>query len=203
MKYKGWKMEPKINEKQRETRSLATFTPIETESYIVEGYATKWQPYHLYDEFDGPVYEQIDRNAFESADMRDIIMQYDHSGKVFARISNGTLSVKTDDIGLFIRADLSKSQASRELYEEIKTGLITKMSWAFKMLEWSWDEEKRIFTVSKVKKVFDVSAVSRPANEDSEINARSFVIDGVIEQKRQELLERKRKEFELLMKVRT
>lgn len=196
-------MEPKINDKQRETRSLATFTPIETESYIVEGYATKWQPYLLYEEFDGPVYEQIDRNAFESADMRDIIMQYDHSGKVFARISNGTLTVKTDEIGLFIRADLSKSQASRELYEEIKTGLITKMSWAFKMLEWSWDEEQRIFTVSKVKKVFDVSAVSRPANEDSEINARSFVIDGVIEQKRQELLERKRKEFELLMKVRT
>ena len=195
-------MEPKINDKQRETRSLATFTPIETESYIVEGYATKWQPYLLYEEFDGPVYEQIDRNAFESADMRDIIMQYDHSGKVFARISNGTLTVKTDEIGLFIRADLSKSQASRELYEEIKTGLITKMSWAFKMLEWSWDEEQRIFTVSKVKKVFDVSAVSRPANEDSEINARSFVIDGVIEQKRQELLERKRKEFELLMKVR-
>ena len=134
-------MEPKINDKQRETRSLATFTPIETESYIVEGYATKWQPYLLYEEFDGPVYEQIDRNAFESADMRDIIMQYDHSGKVFARISNGTLTVKTDEIGLFIRADLSKSQASRELYEEIKTGLITKMSWAFKMLEWSWDEE--------------------------------------------------------------
>lgn len=194
-------MSLKVDEKKLETRSLATFIPLENDSYIVEGYATKWEPYLLFDDYDGPVYEQIDRNAFDTADMQDIIMQYDHSGKVFARNSNGTLTVKTDDIGLFIRADLSKSQASRDLYEEIKAGLITKMSWAFKMLEWVWNEETRVFTVLKVKKVFDVSAVSRPANEDSEINARSFVVNGVIEQKRQELLEHKRKEFEFLMKM--
>lgn len=194
-------MSLKVDEKKLETRSLATFIPLENDSYIVEGYATKWEPYLLYDDYDGPVYEQIDRNAFDTADMQDIIMQYDHSGKVFARNSNGTLTVKTDEIGLFIRADLSKSQASRDLYEEIKAGLITKMSWAFKMLEWVWNEETRVFTVLKVKKVFDVSAVSRPANEDSEINARSFVVNGVIEQKRQELLEHKQKEFEFLMKM--
>lgn len=194
-------MSLKVDEKKLETRSLATFIPLENDSYIVEGYATKWEPYLLFDDYDGPVYEQIDRNAFDTADMQDIIMQYDHSGKVFARNSNGTLTVKTDDIGLFIRADLSKSQASRDLYEEIKAGLITKMSWAFKMLEWVWNEETRVFTVLKVKKVFDVSAVSRPANEDSEINARSFVVNGVIEQKRQELLEHKQKEFEFLMKM--
>lgn len=194
-------MSLKVDEKKLETRSLATFIPLENDSYIVEGYATKWEPYLLFDDYDGPVYEQIDRNAFDTADMKDIIMQYDHSGKVYARNSNGTLEVKTDNIGLFIRADLSKSQASRDLYEEIKAGLITKMSWAFKMLEWVWNEETRVFTVLKVKKVFDVSAVSRPANEDSEINARSFVVNGVIEQKRQELLEHKRKEFEFLMKM--
>lgn len=193
-------LKPKERE-GREERSLMTLEP-QKEEYIVEGYATKWEPYLVRNDFDGPVYERIDKNAFENADMRDVIMQYDHAGKVFARLSNSTLQLKIDDIGLFIRADLSKSAASRELYEEIKAGLITKMSWAFTIQEFAWDEETRVFSITKVKKVFDVSAVSLPANDDTEINARTFVVDGVIAQKKQELLERKRKEFELLMKVR-
>jgi hypothetical protein len=187
-----------MENKQRELRSLVVLEPKE-EGYIVEGYATKWEPYLLYEMGGQKTYERVDRNAFDEADMRDVIMQYDHSGKVFARQSNGTLELKIDDVGLFIRADLSKSQASRELYEEIKAGLITKMSWAFTIKEHSWDEQIRLFSVLKVKKVFDVSAVSIPANPDSEINARTFVLDGVIQQMQQELLERKKKEFVLIM----
>lgn len=199
-------MEPNkdLNVKQREYRSLNTLEPNQNDLYIVEGYATKWEPYVLWEDSSGPVYEKIDKNAFLEADMRDVIMQYDHSGKVLARLSNSTLSLKVDDIGLFIRADLSKSTASKELYEEIKAGLIIKMSWAFSIKEYAWDEENRIFTITKVKKVFDVSAVSIPANDDTEINARSFVVNGVIEQRKQELLlERKRKEFDFYMKARS
>ena len=63
---------------------------IDTE-YYVEGYATTFdQPYLLY-EYDGvKYYEVIDRNALIGADMSDVIMQYDHEGKVFARQSNKT-----------------------------------------------------------------------------------------------------------------
>lgn len=187
-----------MDKNKRELRSLVTLEPNE-QAYVVEGYAAKWEPYLLWETDSGAVYERIDKNAFDGADMRDVIMQYDHSGRVFARKSNGTLELSVDDVGLFIRADLSRTQSSRELFEEIKAGLITKMSWAFTIDESSWNEKTRTFSVLKVKKVFDVSAVSIPANDETEINARSFVINGEIERMQQELLERKRKEFVLIM----
>lgn len=161
--------------------------------YYVEGFATTFnKPYLLY-ELDGvKYYEEIDRHALDEADLSDVIMQYDHQGKVLARISNGTLGLEPTEKGLFIYADLSKSQAAKELYEEIKNGLVTKMSWAFTVAEDEYDRETRTRTITKIKKVYDVSAVSIPANGDTEISARSYV-DGVIERERREALERRRR----------
>lgn len=148
-------------------------------------------------EIDGiKYYEMIDRHALDGADMSDVILQYDHQGKVLARKSNNTLIVETDDNGLFVCADLSKSSASKELYEEIDNGLTTRMSWAFTVLDEDYDRETRTRIIKKVKKVYDVSAVSIPANDDTEISARSF-FNGVIEKEKQELLERKRKTLKL------
>lgn len=169
--------------------------------YYVEGYATTFdKPYLLY-ECDGiKYYEVIDRHALDSADMSDVIMQYDHEGKVLARKSNDTLVLETDDNGLFICADLSKSQASKDMYEEIKNGLVTRMSWAFTVAEDSYNTETRTRTILKVKKVYDVSAVSIPANQDTEISARSF-LNGVIEREKQELLERRQRILKLKLKL--
>jgi uncharacterized protein len=138
----------------------------------------------------------IDRHALVGADMSDIILQYDHEGKVLARKSNNTLIVETDNNGLFVCADLSKSSASKELYEEIHSGLITRMSWAFTVAEEEYNRETRTRVIKKVKKVYDVSAVSIPANDDTEISARSF-FNGVIEGEKQELLERKKQLLKL------
>ena len=167
--------------------------------YYVEGFATTFnKPYLLY-EFDGvKYYEQIDRHALDGADLSDVIMQYDHHGKVLARISNGTLGLEPNDKGLFIYADLSKSQAAKELYEEIRNGLITKMSWAFTVAEDRYDRETRTRTILKIKKVYDVSAVSIPANGDTEISARSW-LDGVIEAERREALERRKRKLKILI----
>lgn len=164
---------------------------IDTE-YYVEGYATTFdKPYELYD-FDGvKYYEIIDRHALDNADMSDVIMQYDHEGKVLARQSNNTLGIETNDNGLFIFADLSKSNASKDLFTEIDNGLVTKMSWAFTVLEDSYNQQTHTRTILKVKKVYDVSAVSIPANAGTEISARSY-LNGVIEKERQELLMRKK-----------
>lgn len=180
----------------REYRSLTVLQPNQTKrldtDYYVEGYATTYEPYLLY-EYDGTkFYEQIDRNAFDGADMSDVIMQYDHEGRVMARQSNKTLFIEPDEHGLFIYADLGKSSTSRALYEDIDSGLITKMSWAFTIAEEDYDHDTRTRLIKRVKKVYDVSAVSLPANEGTEISARSF-INGVIEKERQELAERKRK----------
>ena len=134
--------------------------------------------------------------------MSDIIMQYDHQGRVLARKSNGSLIVEPNDEGLFICADLSKSDASRSLYEDIETELVTRMSWAFTVAEDSYDRETRTRTILRVKKVYDVSAVSIPANEDTLISARSY-FDGVIEEEQQELLKREKqiKMLEIKLKL--
>lgn len=174
--------------------------------FYVEGYATTFnEPYVLY-EYDGVQYKEIiDRRALEGADMSDIIFLYDHEGNVLARRSNGTLIVEPDDHGLFVAADLSKSAAARNMYEEIQNGLVTKMSWAFKVREDSYDRVTHTRTIKRMKKVFDVSAVSKPANPSTDISARSY-FDGVIEAEKAERLaaqaaERKRQRLKLYLEV--
>lgn len=148
---------------------------IQTECYV-EGYATTFDtPYVLYEFEDGTkVYERIDAHALDGADMSDVIMQYDHMGRVFARQSNKTLILVPDHKGLFIAADLSKTDLARGLYQDIKEGMINKMSWAFSVLEDSYDKQTHTRTILKIKKVYDVSAVSMPANDDTEISARAY-----------------------------
>ncbi len=147
---------------------------IDSEFYI-EGYATTFdKPYLMY-EYDGiKFYECISKNALDEADLTDVIMQYDHKGKVLARTSNRTLMLSPDNKGLFIAADLSKGAESRNMYEEISNGLVTKMSWAFKVSQEKYDKTTRTRYIEKISKVYDVSAVSLPANDDTNINARSF-----------------------------
>lgn len=160
-------------------------------SYRVEGYAATFDhPYVLFDIDDTQYSEQIDRRAFEGADMSDVIMQYNHGGRVLARNSNGTLSLDVDDHGLFISADLSKTAEARALYEDIAAGMITEMSWAFTENERAYDKQKHLWTVRKVRKVYDVSAVSRGANPETEIAARSL-LDGVIQAEKRESFQKR------------
>lgn len=183
--------------KDREYRNVAAplsvskeFKVFDSECYV-EGYATTFdQPYLLY-EWDGvKYYEKIDRHALDGADIDDVIMQYDHEGRVFARQSNNTLKLIPDGNGLKIAADLSKTDLARGLYQDIDAGMITKMSWGFTVAEDSYDRETHTRTILKIKKVYDVSAVSIPANQDTEISARNFA-RGRYEAEQQELLERR------------
>ena len=164
---------------------------LDTEFYV-EGYASTFNdPYVLFEDWDGNEYHEIiSPDAFKDADMSDVIMQYDHEGKVLARMSNGTLIVEPDAHGLFIAADLSGSQAARDLYEEISNGLVTRMSWAFSVGADEYDRDSKTTTITRVKKVYDVSAVSLPADPNTEISARNL-LNGVSEQSRKELARRK------------
>ena len=104
----------------------------DTERYV-EGYAARYERYVLW-ECDGhKTYERFERGCFDNTDMSDVILQFDHAGRVFARITNGTLMVAADDAGLFMAADLDKTELARGLYEDIQAGMITKMSWRFKV----------------------------------------------------------------------
>lgn len=204
----------------REYRDLQlNIVEVESEepSYRVEGYATTYnQPYHLYtvrsDDGDINVYEQVDKKAFDNADLSDVIMQYDHQGRVFARQSNGTLNLdKDDEKGLKIDADLGGTTIGRELYEEIKGGYTNKMSFGFivggdNLQDVSEKGEiKYLRTITRIDKVFDVSAVSLPANDATEISARAYV-DGVIaevEAERQKLAEMEARKAELETRIKS
>ena len=147
---------------------------------IVEGYAaTFMQPYTLAKYPDFELREQIDPHAFDETDMDDVIMQYDHEGRVFARKRNGTLELSTDDHGLKIRARLDGTTIGRQLYEEIKGGYTDRMSFGFTVeaerKEEETDSENRVTvlrTITKIRKLYDVSAVSLPANDATEISVR-------------------------------
>ena len=160
--------------------------------YTVEGYATTFnEPYVMYEDYDGTQYfEQVDEHALDDADMSDVIMQYDHAGRVFARQSNSTLRLTCDKQGLKIEADLSKTELARGLYEDIAAGMITKMSWAFVVAEDAYDRSTHTRTILKVKKVYDVSAVSIPANDDTNIAARNFVNGRRGQEQREQLAKR-------------
>lgn len=167
------------NRTQIQRRVLQAFNVTPTEKridtdYYVEGYATTFdQPYLLFEIGGQKYYERISSDALVGADMSDVIFQYNHEGKVLARQSNETLGIETDAHGLFVYADLSKSRAAQELYDEIKSGLVTKMSWGFTVREESFDKDTLTWTIHKINRVYDVSAVSIPANADTEITARS------------------------------
>ncbi len=183
----------------------------ESDQKIVEGYATVFnEPYELWS-YDGyTVLEQIDPHAFDECDMSDVIVQYNHEGRVFARTSNGTLELKVDTTGLHVRADLGGTELGGDVYEEISGGYTTKMSFGFRV-----KEDKRevtsdretgqttvLRTITKISKLYDVSAVSIPANDATSISARSFG-EGVIAEIMEEIQKREatRKKIMLYLEV--
>ena len=184
----------------------------EEERKVVVGYASTFdEPYTLFEDEDLIFDEVVDRAAFDNTDMSDVIMQYDHEGRVFARMSNNTLSVKPDERGLLIEADLGGTELGRQLYEEISGGYTNKMSFGFTV---DGDEEIRsedpdgrvhyLRRITSVRKLYDVSAVSIPANDATSISVRNLT-DGAIEKIRAERLEAEKLELrrrKLLLKAR-
>lgn len=178
------------------------------ERKIVTGYASTFdEPYKLYSGEGFELWETVDRTAFDETDMSDVIMQFDHAGRVFARTRNNTLTVRPDEKGLYIEADLGGTELGRGLYEEIAGGYTDRMSFGFTVKEDRQDKEKNddgiwIYTrhITSVGKLFDVSAVSIPANGATSITAdavtRSIgdLTDGVIERIQAERLEEEKRE---------
>lgn len=189
-----------IEDKLKENRSYRNTQAFEIridqdapDRKIVRGYATTFnEPYELgqWDDWNGyrvHFVEQIAQEAFNECDMSDVIMQYNHEGRVFARTSNQTLSLRVDAHGLLTEADLGGTELGRGLYEEIDGGYTNRMSFGFtvskdlKTEERDEDNKVRIITrtITAISKLWDVSAVSIPANDGTEISARSYC-DGVI-----------------------
>lgn len=166
----------------REYRNMAyeVRTDGDKPSFLVEGYASTFEPYKLI-EIDGQDYnERIMPNAFDEADMTDVVYRIDHEGKVYARSSAGTVKLDVDEHGLHQITDLSRTRAAQEHYEDIVAGNYPQMSFAFTVAEDHYDADTRTRIIDRIAKVFDISAVSFPANPTTELHVRDY-FNGVIE----------------------
>lgn len=186
----------------REYRNLGLFDLAAAEEnegeekrYIVEGYASTFETYELF-EWEGVKYlERIEPTAFANTDMSDVVFLRDHEGRVMARTKNGTITLEVDSHGLWTRTDLGLTGASREMYEDIAVRNYSQMSFAFTV-----DEDEYIFNekegtdtrvIKSVRKLFDISAVSFPANPGTDIGVSAReLFNGEIERLKAERLER-------------
>lgn len=186
--------------KDREYRNLGEFDT--NEDYMVEGYASTFDKYKMMTIDGKDYYEQIDRHAFDEADMTDVVFLRDHAGRVLARTKNGAVELSIDDNGLHQRTNLGLTGASREMYEDIATGNYQQMSFSFVVAEDRYDKDTRTRVIEKVSKVFDISAVAYPANPFTEIgvSARDY-FNGVIEVEKAERLERAKAKLKLKTKL--
>lgn len=177
----------------------------EESSFLVEGYASTFEEYELFEDEDMILRERIEPTAFDDADMSDVVFLLDHTGRVYARTKNGTVDLSVDEHGLFTRTDLSKTTASRGVYEDIEAGNYSQMSFAFTVAEDRFEEKreegkKTIYTriIDRVKKVYDISAVGFPANPTTDIGvATRSAFNGAIEKLQAERLEEMRQKNEV------
>ena len=168
-------------------REIRTFSSFELKEYRDEENSERQDYVHgvpvvfntptcLY-EYEGiKFYEQIDRHAFDNCDMSDVIFNYNHGGRVAARIRNNTLKLSINDVCMEMDAFLGGTEYGRNLLEDIRGGYIYKMSFAFVVDEDGddYDPATHTRTITKIKKLYDVSAVYIPAYDTTSISARSF-----------------------------
>ena len=183
------------SEREYRNMELRIAEPTEEQNYNVEGYASTFEAYKMFEDEGIDYYERIEPTAFEDADMSDTVFRVDHTGPVYARTSAGTVELWVDEHGLGTRADLSKTQRAKDLYADIAAGNYPKMSFAFVVSEDHYDRETHTGVIDRIAKVFDVSPVSFPANPTTELNVSTRDwFNGVIEAERAERLERERRE---------
>lgn len=193
----------KNGQQYRDIELRAVSNDSEKPEYRVSGYSTMFnRPFVLCREKWGgneyEIREQVDSRAFDGCDMSDVIFNLNHEGRVFARQSNGTLKLSADETGLHVDAYLGGTEEGRKIHEEIEGGYLTKMSYRFSVGEDETKEftegEKRVIlrTITKMRKLYDVSVVSVPADDHTSISARSFS-DGLIERLQAERLEAEKK----------
>jgi len=163
-------------------------------SFLVEGYASTFEPYKLLT-FDGVDYfERIDPQAFEKADMSDVVFLRDHEGRVLARTKNGSIELHVDDKGLWTRTNLGLTGAAREMYEDIQSRNYSQMSFSFVVDEDDYEEDTHTRVIKSFRKLYDISAVAFPANPGTDIGVsyRDY-FNGVIEAEKAERLEAERR----------
>ena len=127
--------------------------------------------------------EVIERGAFSECDFDDVLFFVNHDTNKIplarSRRNNGnsTMQLSIDNTGLLVRADLDieNNSDARTLHSSVGRGDIDGMSFSFRIKEQRWenlDTDMPTRYITKIAKVFEVSAVNMPAYNDTDISAR-------------------------------
>ncbi len=195
----------------REYRNSGVFEireETENEKHMVRGYASTFEPYLMFEDDGVQYWERIAPTAFDNADLSDVVFLRDHTGTVLARTKNGAVNLSIDTHGLLSDVNLGLTESAREMFDDIKAGNYSQMSFSFVVARNGehYEEEARKVTrvIDNIRKVFDVSAVAFPANPGTEIGVSyRDVFDGVIEARKAERLKaiQRRERLKLKLKI--
>lgn len=129
--------------------------------------------------------EIIDRGALGTTDLKDVRFLINHNTDMIplARSrnnnANSTMQMSVDENGMEIRVDLDteNNAEAKSLYSAVERGDITGMSFMFTVDKDTWadkESEHPTRTINQIGKVFEVSAVTFPAYEQTSISARGL-----------------------------
>lgn len=174
------KAKPTLGERELRAFAMPDLSA-DPEGNVLQGHAAVFgQPYDMY----GLWTETIARGAFDHTDFTDVLFDVNHdlSRIPLARSrnnnANSTLQLQVDDQGLATRAtlDVENNADSKALYSAVGRGDISGMSYIFAVRKDEWaglDSDTPQRTITDIAKVYEVSAVSMPANPGTDISARS------------------------------
>ncbi len=128
--------------------------------------------------------EVIERGAFDECDFSDVSLFVNHDlnriplARSRLNKGNSTLQLRVDERGLFIQADLDieNNLEAKTLHSSIQRGDIDGMSFAFYIKDEVWedlDQDVPTRRIKKISKVYEVSAVTYPAYDQTDISARN------------------------------
>ena len=165
-------MNPEDNQyKDAEKRTTGTIEVREADGdeMILEGYASVFNS-----ETDlGAFREVIKPGAFDGVMDNDVRALINHDPNlVLGRTTNGTLELSVDERGLKYKVKLGNQTYARDFYESVKRGDISQSSFAFTIEEQSWNEERTVRSIDKVRTLLDVSPVTYPAYSAATVMAR-------------------------------
>lgn len=144
------------------------------EGVKVSGYAAV---YNEAANIGGLFMERIAPGAFDDALGDDLPFLVNHEGLPLARTGSGTLTIRADDKGLYMETVLDPADPDvARIVPKMKRGDLSKMSFAFTVAKEEWDESGEIpmRTITRMKRLYDVSIVTNPAYAGTDIGLRSL-----------------------------
>lgn len=155
---------------------------VNDEYYHIRGKAVTYNDtYNIYDDEMLSITERIDPHAFDEADLSDVVLNANHGDGNYAvaRTRNKTLTFDNGSDGLYTDAKIRKDNPrTSQFYKDVSEGLLDRMSFAFTIKDYKRTEEESPdgklyvrYLITKIDKVYDVSAVEFPAYNNTSISS--------------------------------